>query len=202
MLYFLEGEKIFRSFLHSSESEYLRSFQAIPLNRDTIEARFKLKDMFSAMDRSAHWAKWQAVGIEHTLAGGGVDRHIGFDITVGANGGTVHMRYFPRIMEARQTFPTQWASLYVSGGRKDSQPINPIYNVPAILRSVSAIGKSIIFRGYITSYRETLAYTLRLKPDAQHPTGYVFLLGEQAPVSKWIRPRRGLTTQVFLPGFH
>ena len=199
MIASLGKERILHSFLNGSVPEFQRSFGTDEPGRDEIERGFRLRNMFPAIDESAHWALWRAVGIEHKLLGGDVNRRIGFDLHVGVGDGTVRMRYFPAIFGRNRDYPLQFAALYVSGGRQERGGVERIYNVSADLRSVTVIGRSLKFQGRIPLEHNKSATTLWIVPSGSR-NDYTFRVGERGFVIK-ARPRRGSYMPALLPGF-
>ncbi len=194
-------ERVFNAFLSESAPVFQRSFERLVIGPEDVSARFGIKNFLESMEASAHWARWR-VGYEHRLAGGGVDRHVGFDIDLGTGPGAVRFRYFPRIWGNSRDWPLQLPSLYVSGGRRDGNDGTvSIYNAPAIIRAVTVIGRSIKLTGDIEAGNRRSYPALWLEPDTGSPGDFRFRLGER-PVRKRAQDTRlGSHGSALLPGF-
>lgn len=172
------------------------------IREEDIAQRFGVRRLFDAVVQSSHWAEWRAVGIEHRLAGGGVKASVGFDLGVGPRDRGVSVRYFPEIWGKDKTYPLQLPSLYVHGGPRDPRTdIESIFNMPARIRSVEVIGRSIKFTGIIPVPKSSPYSVLWIEPDGAGSELYRFRLGERPMRRTNRQPRLGSFGEVALPGF-
>lgn len=200
MLHTVGKERVFRNFLRGSELEFSRFIDIPHVRRRDVASLFRIRNFMKTVQETAHWAAWNAVGEEISLAGGDVRRRVGFKLSVGRDKEGLVLWYFPEIHGRDKHAPVQTASLSVHGPYSNLREDEKISQVEAHIQSVISFGRCIKFMGDIPT-KSGIHYPVMFIEPSEEPGQYQFSLGERMVFGEKRRPRRGSADAVALPGF-